>query len=183
HPSRNIFSAILVAKEKGFRYLFIDVVSIDQHLTGGALLKRVIEFSTLYRTIPVIAAYDQICADFKATVRRPWISSELQAYRRNPTRIIYASHSDDQGAFRGRTWFVGGPHGSLNDFAFPLVAERVWTTNFATTLIMVLRGWITMGSPLDLRYIMPAYAPALTAAYDKMSQNDYLLAAAILAQT
>ncbi|KAF2445274.1 hypothetical protein P171DRAFT_431984 [Karstenula rhodostoma CBS 690.94] len=182
HPSRNIVSAILVAKKMGFRYLFIDVISIDQRLTGDALLERVVEFSTLYRTIPVIAAYDRIGADFKTTIRRPWISSELQAYRRNPTRIIYASHND-QGAFRGRTWFYGGPDESKSNFAFPLVAQRVWTTNFATTIIMVLRGWITMASLSDLSRIMPAYAPALTAAYDKMSRNDYLLAAAMLAQT
>lgn len=182
HPSRNIVSAILVAKKMGFRYLFIDVISIDQHLTGKALLERVIEFSNLYRTIPVIAAYDRIGADFKITIRRPWISSELQAYRHNPTRIIYASHNN-QGAFRGRTWFYGGPDESKHNFAFPIVAERVWSTNFATTIIMVLRGWITMAALSDLSYIMPAYAPALTAAYDKMSRNDYLLAAAMLAQT
>ncbi|KUI66992.1 hypothetical protein VM1G_02476 [Cytospora mali] len=182
HPSRNIVSAILVAKKMRFRYLFIDVISIDQRLTGEALLKRVVEFSTLYRTIPVIAAYDRIGADLKTTMRRPWISSELQAYRHNPTRIIYAGHNN-QGAFSGRTWWYGPPKESKYKFAFPLVAERIWTTNFATTILMVLQGRITMGSLSDLSYIMPAYAPALTAAYDKMSKDEYLFAAAILAQT
>ena len=170
----------------GIWHLFIDVISIDQQLTGNELLDQVVEFSMLYRYIPVIAAYDKTGADFTSTMRRPWISSEIRTYRSNPTKIVYVSHND-QGAQRGRISFPG-PQGSRGadesgKCAFPLVAEIIWDTSFTTTFMMVLKGTIGMLSIYDLKYIMPAYAPILEAAERRwFCREDYLLTAAILAQ-
>ena len=49
---------ILVAKKVEVQYLFVDIISIDQQLKSDALIEQVMEFSTLYTSIPVIVAYD-----------------------------------------------------------------------------------------------------------------------------
>jgi hypothetical protein len=59
-PSRNLLSAIRQAKQMGVRYLFIDIISINQQLSGDALIEHVVAFTVLFKTIPVIAAYDKI---------------------------------------------------------------------------------------------------------------------------
>ena len=62
--SRNIWAALRLARQLGFHHLFVDVVSIDQRLAGSNLLREVLAFTDLYKTIPVIAAYDKIESDF-----------------------------------------------------------------------------------------------------------------------
>ncbi|KAF4450448.1 Heterokaryon incompatibility [Fusarium austroafricanum] len=181
HTSRNILSSVSAAKRMGFRYLFMDIISIDQTLEANALLSRVVEFTSLYRTIPVIAAYDKIGTDFNLTVRRPWISNEIQAYRHNPTRIIYVSHNN-QGGGKVEKEYSHLPE-DIASFEFARMAERIWTTHFATTILMLLKGEISMESISDLKHIMPELAPVLELAYDKMSRNDFLMTAALLAQT
>jgi len=88
-----------IAKQKSIRYLFIDAVSIKQNLDGDGLIKRVAEFSALYKTIPVIAARDEIGEDYERTIRRPWILSEMHLMRSNPTHILYVGHNN-QGAYK-----------------------------------------------------------------------------------
>ncbi|RYP46190.1 hypothetical protein DL768_007585 [Monosporascus sp. mg162] len=134
HVSRNILSAILQAKRMGVRHLFIDVVSIDQRLTGDELLNQVVEFSMLYRRIPVIAAYDKIGADFGSIMRRPWISNEIQAYRSNPTKIVYVSHNGQGAGLEGPDllwyWSSTPPRklpADVSKFRFSGFAERIWT--------------------------------------------------------
>lgn len=53
------------------RHLFIDIISIDQQPEGIDLIQQVMAFSVLYRTIPVIAAYDEVEEDFKIKTMRP----------------------------------------------------------------------------------------------------------------
>jgi hypothetical protein len=95
--SHNVVSAIRQAKKMGIKYLFIDAISIDQTLRGDKLLQQIVAFSALYKTIPVIAAYDKLGDEFRKTVRRPWILHEARAFKYNPTKIVYVGHND-QGA-------------------------------------------------------------------------------------
>src|SRR5437667_1372683 len=52
--SRNALSAIRQARQMGVRYLFVDIISIDQKLHGDALVEQVVAFAKLYRTVQVI---------------------------------------------------------------------------------------------------------------------------------
>lgn len=56
-------------------------------------MEQVVAFSTLYRTIPVIAAYDKDGEIFSRTIYRPWIFNEARLFRYNPTKIMYVGHS------------------------------------------------------------------------------------------
>lgn len=76
--SRGLACAVLQVKKKKkkkkhIRYLFIDVISIDQTLQGIYLIQQVMAFSVLYKIIPVIVAYDELEEDFELTTMRPWI--------------------------------------------------------------------------------------------------------------
>ncbi|CAN9150409.1 unnamed protein product [Alternaria alternata] len=94
--SRNIASVIRVAKQRGIRYLFIDIISINQKLPPSDLIVQVAAFSTLYTKTTVLAAYDlkeKRVSDMIFTVFRPWILNEMRLFRQNPGRIVYAGHS------------------------------------------------------------------------------------------
>ncbi|KAI9652639.1 MAG: hypothetical protein M1829_001490 [Trizodia sp. TS-e1964] len=91
--SRNIFCALRHSKKIGIRYLFIDVVAIDQTLGVEELLQQVSAFTVLYRTITVIVAYDTVDEFFRSTMQRPWILGEVRNFRHNPTRVIYVGHN------------------------------------------------------------------------------------------
>lgn len=179
HPlqgSKNIFIAIGLAKKLGIQYLFIDVISIDQKLNGDAMLQQVVGFSFLYQTIPVIVAYDIAHAKFYNTIRRPWIASEARLYRSNPTRVIYVGYGEEgQGA-------APGPKADPSRSYFEVMLEAIWNETFTETILGLLHEDFGMTSVSDLRYIIPSRARILTAAYEKMIQNDYLLTAAILCQ-
>ena len=183
--SRNIWAALRLARQLGFHHLFVDVVSIDQRLAGSNLLREVLAFTDLYKTIPVIAAYDKIESDFLRTMRRPWIANEVMACRYNPTRIIYAGH-DDQGVVHGPRSFhplwVDVLPVELKEFAFARMVSRIWRTGLCPSIIGVLEGSIGMHTISDLRFLMPEHSEILTIAFETMSQNDYLLTAAILSQ-
>jgi hypothetical protein len=161
-PSRNLLSAIRQAKQMGVRYLFIDIISIDQQLRGDALIEHVVAFTVLFKTIPVIAAYDKIGENFLVTMRRPWILYEARSYRYHPTKIVYVGHNNQ---------------GAENSFGFRHTTRAVWGSSFTHTILGVLCGEIGMKSIFDIKFIMPAYAQVLTPAYQKMSRNDYLLTA------
>ncbi|KAI1123156.1 hypothetical protein F5Y10DRAFT_57909 [Nemania abortiva] len=163
-PSQNIPSMIRHAKEMGIRYLLIDIISIDQQLQGHEMIKRVAAFSTLYRSIPVIVAYDKFGEEFNRTMRRPWIMKEMLEYQNNPTRVVYVSHNGQ----------------GINDFGFKHMLARTRDGNFAATTISILCGNIGMQSIRDFKYIIPKYADIITIAYEQMCRNDYLLTVAIL---
>lgn len=181
--SRNVASAVRQAKKMGVRYLFVDAISINQHLAGDALIEQVMAFSTLYKTLPVIAAYDNVDeGDIERTLNRPWIFSEARLYRYNPTKIVYVGHANQ-----------GAKHDPSGDpLAKPLLGLELyrhefgkhlgatWRGSFIETIIGVLTNEIGMSCLSDFKYIIPPCARALTAAYEKMSRNDYLLTALIL---
>jgi hypothetical protein len=181
--SRNVAGAIRQAREIGVRHLFMDLVSIDQNLRGDELLKHVVAFSALYECLPVIAAYDRDGANFRMTMRRPWILREARAFRANPNRVIYVGHNG-QGTHRDQ--FHEGIYagnnllGELSKFAFGDMLERIWRSSFTHTILGVLCDEIGMYSVSDFRFILPEHARILTAAHGQMSRNDYLLTAAIL---
>lgn len=199
--SRNILSALIYAKEAGIRHLFIDVVSIDQRLTGDDLLRQVLGFTSLYRTIPVIAAYDTISEDlFSVTTRRPWISFEIQAYQHNPTKIVCVKwRTSETGS--GESMRVQVSHPSRHDYAatasgggsslpqdepslrFSRALRYIWQSSFTLTISLLLDRSIEMGCVWDLKYVLPEYAPVFLAAESKnLSPSDVLLTAAILLQ-
>ena len=169
HHARNAALAIAHAARMGVRYLFMDVVSIDQGLRGDALMRAVVEFSVLYGRIPVFAAYDVVGIEqreWTRTMRRPWICHEARAFRANPNRIVYVGHVPGQGADAS----VGFRH----------MLDRIWGSSFTHSILHVLCGQVGMYT--DLRFIMSEHADVLSAVYDQMSRNDFLLTAAILAQ-
>lgn len=177
--SRNIQSAVIYARLAGIRYLFIDVVSIDQQLPANELLQQVLDFTTLYRRIPVIAAYDTISEDTVAiTMRRPWIAFEIQAYQHNPTKVVCVKWRTD-GTDTGGCL-------SLDDelaLRFLRGLRFVWRSSFSLTITALLDGEIDMACVGDLKYILPEYAPVLVAAEEnELSRADFLLTAAVLVQ-
>jgi hypothetical protein len=192
--SRNIASAIRYAKTLGIRYLFIDLVSVDQKLSGDDLLRQVIAFSTLFKTIPVIAAYDEIGEEFRSVTRRPWILNELRLFRYNPTKIIYVGHNGQGTKWKPELAEMFDPGleilyavkpstvmGELKKFEFGDVLERTWNSSFTYSIFGVLCGEIGMTSISDFKFIMPAYERVFTTMEEqKWSRNDYLLTALIL---
>jgi hypothetical protein len=95
--SRNIASVLHCAKQRGIRYLFIDVIAIDQDLPASDLIKHVAAFSILYTKTTVLAAYDTNEIGLHAmryNVLRPWVLNEVQLFRQNPGRIVYVGHGN-----------------------------------------------------------------------------------------
>ncbi|KAK4460399.1 hypothetical protein QBC42DRAFT_181050 [Cladorrhinum samala] len=168
--SRNVASAIRHAKNTNtIRYLFVDQVSIDQSLPAEKLLQQVASFSTLYKTIPVIAAYDNPGGgeEFSTTVLRPWIYSEARLFRHNPTKITYVSHDAVLPV-------------KVMGYSFSKELRAAWLGSFMKTIAGLLVGDIKMKDIGDLKFILPPLAPALAAAHKAMSPNDYLLTAILL---
>lgn len=56
----------------------------------------------------------------------------------------------------------------------------LWSKGFLKSIIGVLCKKIGMTCVADFRYILPRYSPPLIRAYEKFSQNDYLLTVALL---
>ncbi|KAK0708437.1 hypothetical protein B0H67DRAFT_464670, partial [Lasiosphaeris hirsuta] len=194
--SRNLLAAIAQAVNDGYSHLLADVVSIDQTTKDpSALLRRVADFSALYKDLPVIAAYDMEGPGCRLmdTMRRPWITNEVNLFRDNNTCITYAGHSPRGGAHytkdlwaHGPDWGYWGEGSGLErsdehrKYRFAEDLDQVWSTGFTTTLIRMLEGTIDMQDISDLRFIMPQYAPVLTLAHDNMPRADYLMTAALL---
>ncbi|KAL8408599.1 hypothetical protein RB594_007151 [Gaeumannomyces avenae] len=165
HGSKNIAMAVHQAKKMGVRYLFIDLVSIDQCLSGDALIEQVVSFSSLYSTITVIAAYDKYGENLEKTMHRPWISNEVRQFLDIPAKVVYVSH-------KPTTWAL--------PLEFRLALVEIRKGGFVKTILGILCDKIGMACVSDLKFIIPPYARVLSAAYEKMSRNDYLLTAAIL---
>lgn len=174
--SRNVACAVRQSKSMGIQYLFIDAISIDQDLQGDDLIRHVMAFSTLYQTIPVIAAYDKPDEVFRHTVLRPWISEEARLYRNNPTKLIYVGHTSGGGA--STRLFFSGEH--IWEYEFGIQLTHIWNGNHMETINGLLCGQIGMSYISDLKFIIAPCAPLLVAAYEKMSRNDYLLTALLL---
>ncbi|KAL8347582.1 hypothetical protein RB601_003023 [Gaeumannomyces tritici] len=166
--SKNIAIAVHQAKKMGVRYLFIDLVSIDQCLSGDALMEQVVSFSSLYSTITVIAAYDKDGENRGRTMHRPWISSEVRQFLDSPAKTVYVTHKSTT------------LRSALLSPLFCGTLSQIRRGGFVKTILGILCDKIGMACVSNLKFIIPPYARILAAAYEKMSRNDYLLTAAIL---
>ncbi|CAO2649122.1 Nn.00g100710.m01.CDS01 [Neocucurbitaria sp. VM-36] len=175
-PSRNIACAIRYAKRKGIRYLFIDIISLDQDLPAQELIPQVALFGTLYETIPVVAAYEDPRLTFSDVVFRPWIYSELKCMLRNPHEIVYVGHGTYQ-KMSTMEWI--GEFFLSTEFKDGLLLYA-WASPPATPVLQILNGRNRMADIHDFKFIYPMLADPLIAA-EQLDQNDYLLTVALLA--
>jgi hypothetical protein len=199
--SPNVSAAVRHAKRQGIEHLFLDKVSIDQGITGDALLEQVVEFSTLYRTVPVIAAYDNAIESssmrhisygidlepdaWRSTMRRPWLVSEARHFRFNPCQVTYVGHRGQGAEFTHphhpySAYVANNPLGEASRYQFGDMLERIWRSSFTHTILDVLCEEIGMHAVSDFRFILPEFEHVLWAAHERMGRNDYLLTAAIL---
>lgn len=173
--SRNIASVVHIAKQRGIKYLLIDIISIDQTLPASDLIKLVAAFSTLYTKIKVLAAYDMVDnpgRDMRYTMLRPWILNEIRLFRHNPGTIVYVGHSDKG----SRCLLETHPNRSQ----FDLMVDVVWSAGFINSILGVLNAQVGMAVISDFTYILPAYSHVFSVAYKQMERNDYLLTVAVL---
>jgi hypothetical protein len=167
--SRNIGLALKHAQEIGVRYLFLDLVSIDQKQTRERLLADVVGLANLFSTIPVIAAYDERGAtmdEWSRTLSRPWIRSEIRAYCQNPSRVTY----------------VGFLHGPANPrhLRFTNEVSVIRSTGYADTVLDILLGRAKMTNIADFAEILAEFHYVVSACYTQLDHDDYLLAVFLL---
>lgn len=146
-------------------------------------MQQVLMFSVLYKTLPVIAAYDEINEDFELTTLRPWIFYEMRCFRDNPTSIVYVGHSNKGDRHKSGCPIFAMPVPQW--FTFYEFGCRIgfnWAVTFVPSVFGVLFGGIGMDSIADFRYLMPAFTQVLKLAYEQMSRNDYLLTAAMISR-
>ena len=129
-------------------------------------------FSTLFKTILVITAYEKIGEDFSKIMRHPWIVSEVLSFERNSSQIVYVGHNN-QGAK------LTGDH---TEWLYWMLSQ-IWETGFTQTILDVLCHDIQIYAISDFKPTLPVHIRALTAAYKQMTRHDYLLTAVILSQT
>jgi hypothetical protein len=185
HSSRNAYIACQEARRQGVRYLLLDKVTVNQDQADEKMLMERLAFAQLYREITVIAAYDdanpgfaELTAEvhgvrvalghpFSRLMRRPWIFHEVALYRSNPTKVTYVGYIRGLGCDKER--------------GFLDLAPRMWSATLTQTILYTLAGIVSMHHVEDFRFIMPQYFDLLSAAHSRMSSNDYLLTAALLA--
>ncbi|KAL8919485.1 MAG: hypothetical protein Q9208_006770 [Pyrenodesmia sp. 3 TL-2023] len=180
--SRNLAAAIKHAQSVGIEYVFADIVSIDQTLISVDLTQQVLAFSVLYKTIPVLAAYDNTLRNLKYAMYRPWIFSELRLFAQNPTRLTYVGH-DRQGScvpWSAFCMFLGHPAKSRwKETNFEQRIQECWQADYVRSALQVLEGTTSMAQIFDFQIILPAFAEAFTRA-EKLSRNDYLMTVTLL---
>lgn len=167
--SRNLALALKHAQETGIRYLFIDLVSIDQTLPKALLLHSVVNLANLFASIPVIAAYDEELAtmdEWSRTLQRPWILSEIRAFSQNPTRVTY----------------VGYRHSSSlkRSLSFANEVSVIRSSGYAGCVLEILRGRGKMTDVADFTQILAEFTELISACYSTFERADYLLAVFLL---
>ncbi|KAF2444566.1 hypothetical protein P171DRAFT_322213, partial [Karstenula rhodostoma CBS 690.94] len=180
--SLNVAHAIRYAKAHGIHFLFIDIISLDQTLSPNELIQEVARFGTLYETIPVIAAYDDMRLNFDYIMLRPWIFSEIKKMMRNPHRIVYVGHLR-QGTYIHKSvlhWWLGRvPRHRMADTSFSDQLRKAWFADYVPPVLALLNGHNNMADIHDFKFIIPPLAEIFTAA-EKLPPNDYLLTVAFL---
>lgn len=167
--SRNVGLALKHAQETGVRFLFLDLISIDQTQPRDLLLSDVVRLANLYSTIPVIAAYDERGAtmdDWSQALSRPWIRSEIRAYCQNPSSITYVG-------------FLHGPT-SPRALSFANEVSVIRSTGYAATVLEVLHGRAAMTDVADFAEILAEFHDVVSACYERLNRDDYLLAVFLL---
>lgn len=167
--SLNLAAAICAAQQARQRYLLFDLVSVAQDQSNNKLIEDIANLGELFSRLPVFAAYDEEgVLDWLATMRRPWLFSEARAFHSNDHKITYASHQRQQGG--------------ESSFGFRHMLNRVWTTNYTSTVLLLLAGRTGIGELGDLAYIIPHHRDLLASTCRDLARNDFLLTAAILCQ-
>lgn len=165
-PSRNLAYAILHAKQSKIKYLLIDIVSVDQgRAEKHDFSLHIAEFGQLYKRIPVIVSYGPASTNLKTTMLRPWIYFESSQYRLNTTSITCVNYDDPSYTSKKdyiAQWFIH----QLRD-----IREQ----NLLTTISMILCGTMGMAKISDFQWFIPSCTPVISAAYQTMDENDYLL--------
>jgi hypothetical protein len=167
--SRNVALALIHAQRAGIRYLFFDLVSINQKQPTETLLQQVVALARLYSQIPVIAAYDQDGVDmmrWSFTLRRPWILYEIRWYSVNPTNITYVGFQNSESnrshlSFENEIWLIRN-------------------SGFADVALDILHGRVQMTSIKDFRLILPPFARIFAMLAEALNRDDYLLAVFLL---
>jgi hypothetical protein len=176
--STNVSISIEHCAKMGTKYLFFDLVSIDQSMAPEELMRSVADLASLYSKIPVIAAYDERNVPvWEKIMRRPWISFEAHAYWGNPTLVTYVGYIDGQGT---KKLPEGSVSGATN---FEHMLTRINVTPITNTILMILSNQISMGDIRDFKYMLPDFWATTSLCYAKMSKVDYLLSCALLAQS
>lgn len=182
--SRNLASAIKYARLNGVRYLFADTISLDQTLPPEDLIAQVLEFSVLYKTIPVVVACDQREGDLDLIMLRPCIFSEMRQFANNPTRVVYVGHSHQGACVKHSAFcclFFGRPARSRKKrtrFATNLSRSR--RSDFVTPVLHILNKTTSMAQIFDFKFIIPGFIEVFAMA-ETLPRNDYLLTVALLA--
>ncbi|KAF1977247.1 hypothetical protein BU23DRAFT_662865 [Bimuria novae-zelandiae CBS 107.79] len=135
-----------------------------------------LRFGQLYETMPVIAAYDDRRLDFRYTMIRPWICSEIKRMFYNPHKITYVGHLR-QGTHLPRSvlhWWLGRvPRSRMTDTVFAVQLRNSWASGFVLSVIELLNGH-NMEDIHDFKYIVPCLADIFITA-ENLPPNDYLL--------
>ncbi|KAL1602460.1 hypothetical protein SLS60_005876 [Paraconiothyrium brasiliense] len=180
--SLNVSHAIKYAKAHNILFLFIDIISLDQTLPTGELIKNVARFGDLYTAIPVIAAYDDMRLNFDYTMLRPWIFSEIKKMLYNPYKIVYVGHLR-QGTYVHKSvlhWWLGRvPRSRMTETSFAEQLRKAWVADFVTPVLELLNGHISMADIHDFKFIIPPLWGIFTAA-ESLPASDYLLTIALL---
>jgi hypothetical protein len=93
-PSCNLRAALRIAKDLKKRYLFIDIVSINQDLKNDDLIAAIMEYSDLYTYVQVIGAYEHEGARVNENMLRPWIVHEYSLLHKNPNSTVLVCHQN-----------------------------------------------------------------------------------------
>ncbi|KAF2097125.1 hypothetical protein NA57DRAFT_57727 [Rhizodiscina lignyota] len=183
--SRNILRALTYAKMSGIRFLFVDIVSIDQTADKARLLEQVIAFSEMFKTVRVICAYEQSAGDTLDTLHRPWIKKEMRDMTFNPTVVTYLSRDVQEPSWQDVDMYQRalGHHTGSDFIRFEYEFSSNTGLDFTDTILRVLFGLLSMVSVNDFEYIIPGLASILSAADGQLIREDYLMTAAILSQS
>ncbi len=163
--SRNVALALQHAWRTGKKWLFLDIVSVDQSLSPEHLVKEVASLAELFLTYPVFVTGDR--ADVKKNewglaFRRPWMLYESRTYVRNQNDISY----------------LGIEQPKTSAGASPLFSEelnKIKRTGFSLYIFYVLHGYIRMGNPYDFKYILRPFFSVFEHLERALIGDDYLL--------
>lgn len=127
-------------------------------------------------------------------MRRPWIASEITAFKHNPTSIVNLRHDSKRQPHveyvpptHMEAAHLSGPDKAVigldRHHGFTGRAVLIWKAGIVTSILQLMFGTIQIQNVFDLKYIMPLHAPILVEAQKQLEKDDYLLTAALLAQS
>jgi hypothetical protein len=180
-PSRNLRAALRAAKDLKKRYLFIDIVSINQDLKSDNLIAAIMEYSDLYTYVQVIGAYEHEGARVNENMLRPWIVHEYSLLHKNPNSTVLVCHQNTK-SFSTTEASLWTQRSLIRETLERQVAEGS-DLQFALAALLVLTGRVSMAEVSDFQYLLPHFGFVIRKLYTSMQRNDYLLSIALLVET